>query len=163
VQTYGACPLRRAYVRLRGEVLDGLGVAHPAAIEDVSRDAELAGRLVAPDGRRAVTAALAQARAHRSRYMWAWESAPHSVAHGILDDETYDWYALVEGMFETGGWPVLADEPTLLEARELATGPGGIPADATGAAALAGLVVLRRSGAVAADERVVVLVTGRER
>jgi threonine synthase len=163
VQTYGAYPLRRAYARLRDEVLDGLGVTHPAAVEDVSRDAELAERLLAPDARQVVAAALAQARAHRSRYMWAWESAPHSVAHGILDDETYDWHALVEGMLETGGWPVLADEPTLLEACALAKGPGGIPADATGAAALAGLVALRRSSAVGADERVVVLVTGRER
>ena len=23
--------------------------------------------------------------------MWAWETTPASVAHGILDDETYDW------------------------------------------------------------------------
>jgi threonine synthase len=110
-----------------------------------------------------VAAALAQARTHRSRYMWAWESAPHSVAHGILDDETYDWYALVEGMLETGGWPVLADEKTLLEARALVREQEDIPADATGAAALAGLVVLRRSGDVGAKECVAVLVTGRER
>jgi threonine synthase len=163
VQTHGAYPLRRAYVRVRGDVLERLGLAPAAARDDVPGDAELAGRLLAPDARAAVAAALADARAHRSRYMWPWESAPHSVAHGILDDETYDWFALVEGMLETGGWPVLASEPTLLEARALARGPGGIPADATGAAALAGLVVLRGEGVVTADECVVALVTGRER
>jgi threonine synthase len=95
--------------------------------------------------------------------MWAWESAPHSVAHGILDDETYDWYAIVAGMLESGGWPVVVDEPTLVEARDLAQGPAGIPADATGAAALAGLVSLRRRGVVAPGEHVAVLVTGVER
>ncbi len=163
VQTHGAYPLRRAYLRVRDEALDRLGMAHAAAAGDGAGDAALAERLLAPDARGTVVAALAEARAHRSRYMWPWESAPHSVAHGILDDETYDWYALVDGMLETGGWPVLADEDTLLEARALAQGPGGIPADATGAAALAGLVALRRSGAVAADERAVALVTGRER
>ncbi len=163
VQTLGAYPLRRAYARVRGDVLDRLGIAHTLAVEDASSDAALAARMLAADARPAVAAALADARAHRSRYMWPWESAPHSVAHGILDDETYDWHALVEGMLETGGWPVLVDEPTLLEARDLARGPGAIPADATGAAALAGLVAMRRSGVVGADERVVALVTGRER
>jgi len=163
VQTRAAYPLRRAWVKLRDEVLDRLGAAHPAAVEDESRDAVLAARLLAPDARALLPAALAGARAHRSRYMWPWERAPHSVAHGILDDETYDWAALVEGMLETGGWPVLVDEATLLEAREIAQGEGQIPADATGAAALAGLVALRRSGAVGADESVAVLVTGRDR
>ena len=35
---------------------------------------------------------------------------PHSVAHGILDDETYDWLAVVEGMLATGGTPVVVGE-----------------------------------------------------
>ena len=163
VQTHGAYPLRRAYVRLRGEVLERLGSARPLPVEDASSDAELAERMLAPDARDAVAAALATARAHRSRYVWPWESTPRSVAHGILDDETYDWYALVEGMLETGGWPVLADEATLLDARALAQDEEGIPADATGAAALAGLIALSRAGNVASDECVVALVTGRER
>ncbi len=163
VQTRGAYPLRRAYARVRGDALERLGIAHALAIEDDSRDPDLAGRLLASDGRAAVREALAHARAHRASYMWPWESAPHSVAHGILDDETYDWLAILEGLFASGGWPPVVDEPTLVETRALAQGPGGIPADATGAAALAGLVALRRDGRVAADERVAVLVTGIER
>jgi threonine synthase len=163
VQTRGAYPLRRAYARVRADALDRLGIAHALPVEDDAHDAALAARLLAPDARPAVAAALAAARAHRSQCMWAWESTPHSVAHGILDDETYDWHALVTAMLGTGGWPVTADEATLVEARELAQGPGRIPADATGAAALAGLATLRRAGVVGTHERCVALVTGRER
>ena len=36
-------------------------------------------------------------RRHRAEFMWPWETEPHSVAHGILDDETYDWLAVVRG------------------------------------------------------------------
>jgi threonine synthase len=163
VQTHGCYPLRRAYARVRGDALDRIGVVHALAIEDGSRDAELAAALAAPHAHAALDAALAHARAHRTEYMWPWESAPHSIAHGILDDETYDWFALVEGMLRTGGWPVTADEATLAEARTLARDVAKIPADATGAAALAGLLALRAAGTVAADECVAALVTGRER
>ena len=47
--------------------------------------------------------ALRFASHHRSAFMWPWESEPRSVAHGILDDETYDWLAVVEGMLATEG------------------------------------------------------------
>lgn len=163
VQTRGCHPLRRAYLRVRGDALDRLGIAHALDPEDASLDAPLAERLASPAAHAAVDAALAHARAHRSEYMWAWESAPHSVAHGILDDETYDWFALVAAMLRTGGWPVTVSEDVLLEGRALAQGAAGIRADATGAAALAGLVAMRRSGAVTPGETVVALVTGRER
>ncbi len=53
---------------------------------------------------------LGYAASHRSEFMWPWESEPHSVAHGILDDETYDWLAVVEGMLATGGAPVVVGE-----------------------------------------------------
>ncbi len=163
VQTRGAYPLRRAYVRVRAAALESLGVAHALAVEDDSLDVELAERLHMPDAAGAIASALAHARAHRSEYMWAWEQAPHSVAHGILDDETYDWLAIVEGLLVSGGWPVIADESTLLEARSLAQNRGGIPADATGAAALAGLLAMRKQGRVEAGETVGALVTGVER
>eukprot|EP00945_MAST-04E_sp_MAST-4E-sp1_P003152 g3152.t1 len=38
----------------------------------------------------------------RATYMYPWEN-PHSIAHGILDDETYDWLSLVDGMISTEG------------------------------------------------------------
>ena len=136
VQTTGASPLARAFERV-----EAWREEHGVTVD----------------------AALAHARTHRGDFMWAWEEAPHSVAHGILDDETYDWVAVVRAMLETGGSPVVVDEPTLLEANELAFAETGIPADHTGSAGLAGLVELRRRGAIGDDERVGVLLTGIRR
>ena len=92
--------------------------------------------------------------------MWPWEDEPHSIAHGILDDETYDWLAVVEGMLATGGGPLVVDEDTLAEAHALALEATGIQVCTTGSAGLAGLLALRTSGGVSADERVAVLFTG---
>ena len=41
---------------------------------------------------------LKEAVRRRSRYMSPWERAPASLAHGILDDETYDWFEIVKAM-----------------------------------------------------------------
>jgi threonine synthase len=95
--------------------------------------------------------------------MWPWEEAPHSVAHGILDDETYDWLAVVRAMLETGGSAVVVDEDTLRDACDLGFETTGIPADHTGTSGLAGLVALRRDGSVGDDDRVAVLCTGIRR
>ena len=104
--------------------------------------------------------ALAYAATHRSEFMWPWEPEPHSIAGGILDDETYDWLAVVEGMLMTGGRPVIATEATLAEAHMLAHAATGIDVDPTGASGLAGLLALRASDRVADGERVAVLFTG---
>ena len=108
------------------------------------------------------TSALTYAAHHRSEFMRPWEHEPRSVAHGILDDETYDWLAVVEGMLATRGTALVVGERTLLHANELAH-TTGIPVDATGSAGLAGLLALRESGAVGDDERVAVLFTGVDR
>ncbi len=92
--------------------------------------------------------------------MWPWEREPHSIAHGILDDETYDWLAVVEGMLATGGTALVADEATLTRANALAREATGIDVDPTGSAGLAGLLALRAEGEVGDDERVAVLFTG---
>ena len=110
-----------------------------------------------------VDEAIAYARAHRGEFMWPWEEAPHSVAHGILDDETYDWLAVVRAMLETDGSSVVVDEDTLREACDLGFETTGIPADHTGTSGLAGLIALRRDGSVGDDERVAVLFTGIRR
>ena len=105
-------------------------------------------------------AAVRYAAHHRSEFMWPWEQEPHSVAHGILDDETYDWLAVVEGMLATGGTPLVVDEETLEQANTLARAATGVDVDHTGSAGLAGLLALRQTGRVADDERVAVLFTG---
>ena len=74
--------------------------------------------------------------------MWPWETPGHSIATGILDDETYDWVAVVRGMSASGGSPVVVSEEELAEARQIA----GANVSATGAAGLAGLLHLRVSG-----------------
>jgi threonine synthase len=142
VQTQGGYPLRRAHER----ALEHLDVA--------------AGTPVDPD---AVASAISQAVHHRSDYMWAWETEPVSVAHGILDDETYDWAAVVRAMLLTGGRSVVVDEATLEAANALARPVVGIDADHTGTAGLAGLIQLTRQGVVGPDETVAVIFSGARR
>ena len=95
--------------------------------------------------------------------MWPWEEEPHSIAHGILDDETYDWLAVVKGMLESGGHPIVVDEAGLAEAHALAQAATGINVDPTGAAGLAGLLHLHRQGQIAPNERVAAIFSGAER
>ncbi|HET9322331.1 MAG TPA: pyridoxal-phosphate dependent enzyme [Gaiellaceae bacterium] len=103
---------------------------------------------------------LGYARTHRSEFMWPWEREPHSIARGILDDETYDWLAVVEGMLATGGRPLVVGEETLAAANRLGREVTGIDVDPTGSAGLAGLLALRDAGDIRPGERVAVLFTG---
>jgi threonine synthase len=161
VQTENCRPLQRAWVSLRDCVSLALGGTR--LVPGRESFAESAAAIAkAPGAPAAIESALREARAHRGEFMQPWESVPHSVAHGILDDETYDWAALAEGMLVTGGWPVAASEDVLREARDLAHA-AGVRADATGAASLAGALVLRREGRVRDGERIGVLLTGVER
>jgi threonine synthase len=153
VQTSGAHPLERAYHRVRASLPAGPG---PGAGQP---DKEWAGAEWAD----AVRAALAHATAHRSQFMWPWEQEPKSVAAGILDDETYDWRAVVEGMLLTGGQPLVVSEDLLLEANSLAVSATGIRVDPTGSAGLAGLLALRRSGQATPHEQAAVVFTGIQR
>jgi len=137
VQTGAAWPLKRAY----DAVTARSGGAGP---EEVRR-------------------ALRYAARHRSRFMWPWEHEPHSIAHGILDDETYDWLAVVEAMLATGGSPLVVCESRLAQANAVARQTTGIDVDHTGSAGLAGLLALRDAGEIGAGERVAVLFTGAVR
>jgi threonine synthase len=94
VQTQGAAPLRRAWALVRQRA-GGTAAGAEQALHD--------------------------AAGHRSAFMWPWEAVPHSVATGILDDETYDWLAVLRGMNATGGTTVVVDEPTLMQANRMAT------------------------------------------
>jgi threonine synthase len=137
VQTLGAHPLERAHHRVERLL------SSPTSAPDLDR-------------------ALRDAASHRSAYMWPWEDEPKSVATGILDDETYDWLAVVRGMLRTGGQPVVVSEERLTEAHALGK-EAGFCVDATGSSGLAGLLDLRAQGVVQPDERVAVLFTGTER
>ncbi len=95
--------------------------------------------------------------------MWPWETAPTSIAFGILADETYAWLAVIEGMLASNGIPIVVSEDRLAEAHRLGRAHTGIAAEPTGTAGLAGLMALVESGVVRAGERAAVLFTGVER
>jgi threonine synthase len=156
VQTQGGAPLARAYRRVSEHHLGGRDAR-------IRADAERAEVLRDAWGRPAMRETLEYAARHRSQFMWPWEETPRSIASGILDDETYDWHAVVGGAIESGGWPLVVTEDTLREAHDLAHEATGIRVSHTGAAGLAGLIELRRRGAVAPGETVAVLFTGVER
>jgi threonine synthase len=137
VQTEGAHPLERAFHLVRAEL-----PADPTAAD--------------------VRACVAGAARHRSGYMWPWEDEPKSLATGILDDETYDWRAVVEGMLRSGGRPLVVSEDQIAAAHTLGR-QAGYRVDPTGTAGLAGVLKLRASGVVAPTDRVAVLFTGVER
>jgi threonine synthase len=136
LQTQGAAPLARAWTRVLQRMADR------------------------PES---AAAALAYAASHRSQFMWPWEEPPHSVASGILDDETYDWLAVLRGVAATGGGTVVVDEETLRQANRLVHETTAIKPSHTGSAGLAGLLQLQRQGVVAPGTRVGVLLTGVQR
>lgn len=161
VQTQGGHPLKRAYDRVAARMAQQL--EDHAAERDMLHDAASGASSDPDDAVSPLDAALSYATTHRAQFMWPWETPPHSAAHGILDDETYDWLAVVRAMLQTGGSPVVVDEATLLEAHTLACRTTGIPVDPTGASGLAGCLALARAGRFGAAERVAVLFTGVER
>ncbi len=137
VQTTGGHPLERAYRRVRA-------------------------RLPASPSGSDIDDALHDAATHRSAFMWPWEQEPQSIATGILDDETYDWRAVVDGMLTTGGRALVVTEECLGRAHELGH-VAGYPVDPTGSAGLAGLLDLVADGGVGPDDRVGLLFTGVDR
>jgi threonine synthase len=112
----------------------------------------------------AVQSVLYTLSKHRGRYMWDWDGpAPHSYAHGILDDFTHDWYHLLQAMLRTGGRAEILKEDTIRTAHGIAQSRTGIPVCPTGASGLAGLIQLQESGAVDRGESVGLFFTGFDR
>lgn len=160
VQTAGGSPLARAYDRVVGRILAALPEAPPP---DPARREPVADLLRERAGPLPIADTLRYAAHHRSEFMWPWETEPRSIATGILDDETYDWLAVVEAMLLTGGYPVVVDEETLASANALGRETTGIDADPTGTAGLAGLMQMLAAGVGLRDETVAVLFTGVRR
>lgn len=95
-----------------------------------------------------------QLAARWTEVMTPWDH-PHSVADGILDDETYDGLGVIAAMRRSGGRPVVAPESTVVAAHELAR-RAGFAASPTGSAGLAGLLTAGPDGAA----RVAVVMSG---
>ena len=92
-----------------------------------------------------------------THYMWPWEHEPVSLADGILDDETYDWVADLREIERTGGRVVVAPEPIVTRAAELAPAATGIDASPTGTAGVAGLITDVETGSLTGGDVLVVL------
>lgn len=133
VQTTGAYPLKQAFTYFLGE-------ADPN---------DLAG-------------SLRRAAQNRTDYMKPWPAEPYSVAHGILDDETYDWLALVEAMAVTNGDILVVSEERLRQANRLGRDVASITVSHTGSAGLAGLMDVF-TGRIPERANAAVLFTGVER
>jgi threonine synthase len=111
-----------------------------------------------------VRRALASSLANPSAFMWAWDGqAPHSLAHGILDDETYDWFFLARALLRTGGTAIAVPEAVVAEAHGMALAHTAIPVSATGSAGLAGLLTLKGAGAIGPTDAVGLFFTGLNR
>ncbi len=134
VQTAGAWPLKRAWDTLQERLA-------------AERDIEV----------------FERARKKRSEFMRPWEETPRSVAGGILDDETYDWLAVVKGLHASRGSALVVDEDALRAANAVAREATGVAVSHTGSAGLAGLTRLRSEGVVKAGEQVGVIFSGVER
>jgi threonine synthase len=158
VQTQGGYPLVRAYERLAGRILVGLG-EDPVLAGTADGAEKIQASFETPE----VQETIRYATSHRSEFMWPWEEEPTSIATGILDDVTYDWLAVVRGMLETAGFPIVVSEEVLEEANAMAHAHTRIDVDHTGSSGLAGLFALNRGGQVDAGEHVAVLFTGRRR
>jgi len=106
---------------------------------------------------------LDYAAAHRRKFMWPWESTPHSIATGILDDETYDWFALLRAMAFSGGIPAVTDEITLRRANKIARETTAAKVSVTGSSGLAGLLTLLLSPESLGAGNAALLFTGAKR
>jgi len=98
---------------------------------------------------------------HWGECMWPWEATPHSLADGILDDETYDWLSAVSVMKQTGGHPVIATEDVVHTAYSMAHDFTDIDVSPTGSAGLAGVLQMRHD--IGDDERIAVMFSGVRR
>lgn len=152
VQVESAQPLVRAWRILARELAGTDGADH-----------ELAARIHTERSSQEIHEAVRAASRMRSTYMWPVDGQPTSLASGILDDETYDGFAILLGMFLTGGWPVVVDEERIAETHSAAGEATDIPVSATGCAGLAGQRVLLDAGLVQPSEPTAVLFTGVER
>lgn len=162
VQTRAASPLKRAYDRVAARITSRLG-ASSSEPADLLHEMERAEKIKSDASPALIDEELAFAASNRSAFMWPWETAPESIARGILDDETYDWVAAVRGMLFSGGFPILASEQSLAAAASIGAHSTGIDVSATGSAGLAGLLELFAIYPAAAGEKLAVLFTGIRR
>lgn len=110
-----------------------------------------------------VQSVLREAVEHPARFMQPWHEEPKSVAHGILDDVTYDWLAIIKAILKTGGRALFVTEEQLEQANGLVNETTAIGADHTGTAGVAGVMALLGLDIIHPYEKVGVFITGKKR
>lgn len=177
VQTEAAFPLVRSWLLALQELchiwqltcpFSGTDISHPAAIQHIySSELDFlqmaVKKIKQSSSTDLVSEVLRKIGRNMPNFMWEWESAPHSIAHGILDDITYDWLSLLFAHFRTGGIPVVVNEQDLCQANDLALSKTDIPVDHTGTSGLAGLLAAKRYGMIHPESKIALLFTGRKR
>jgi threonine synthase len=160
VQTTGAYPLKRAFDAVAERILARVPLVLDQGFSPAA-DRERAELMM--NHADIIDEEIRYARTHRSEFMRPWEKTPRSIAHGILDDETYDWASVVEGMLKSGGWPFVVSEDRLAEANTLARDTMGIDVCHTGSAGLAGLMKALTIDSRLASERLALIFSGVRR
>jgi len=157
VQTRGCFPLARAYDRLVDEITRRRALTLPG--DPDARALALRDAL----GEGGIDEAVRDAAQRRADFMQPWEEPPHSIAHGILDDETYDWLAVVRAMLRSAGYPIVVDDDDIRSTLDLARRDTGVDVCPTGVSSFAGLAALARQKPAILGERMAVLFTGARR
>ena len=147
----GVVPVDRVVLQVGGGALAAcVGAALGPGVRLDTVQAEGCAPLAAAWERAAV---VEQPARYWSQVMRPWPD-PHSVADGILDDETYDWIADLDVMVESGGEPIVALESGIVRAHELAVA-AGYSVSPTGSAGLAGVLAAKVRG-----ENVAIVMSG---
>lgn len=163
VQTTAVAPLARAYDKVVSELLPGELPPRERGREFGQALEKGATRLMGRLDEASLDALVVDLARRRSEFMWPWEHCGHSLAHGLLDDETYDWLALLKAMLLSGGYPLIVDEAEVIGANTLGVNTTSVPVDETGTTSLAGLLQLALWRILPPRESCLVLFTGRRR
>jgi len=88
-----------------------------------------------------------------------WEH-PDSIATGLMDPFPWDGDAALKALHESSGTAVKVSNEEILDAQRALAKNEGVFGEPSGVAALAGLTKLMNQGTIAADDRVVIEITG---
>jgi threonine synthase len=94
-----------------------------------------------------------------SHKILAWEH-PDSIATGLMDPLPWDGDAALGALDDSSGTAVKVTNDEILDAQSTLAKTEGVFAEPSGVAVLAGLTKLRNQGTIAADDCVVLEITG---
>lgn len=94
------------------------------------------------------------------KFMFPWSAnVPESLAEGILDDTTYDWLAIIDGVLKTQGDVLVVKEKEIVDAFNTVK-KLGMNISATGTSGLAGLMQALENKKAKKGEKIGLFFTG---